>query len=52
VRNRGGPANDADIAREASEALARAVDLPDSVKAVVHDHFITLSGPRHLALSA
>ena len=45
VRNPRGAANDADIAREASEALERAVDVPpDSVKAVVHDHFITLSG--------
>lgn len=45
VRKTWGAANDADIAREASEALARAVDLPDSVKVVVRDHFITLSGP-------
>ena len=44
VRNTWGPANESDIAREASEALARAVDVPDSVKAVVRDHFITLSG--------
>jgi osmotically-inducible protein OsmY len=45
VRNTWGAANDADVAREASQALERAVNVPDSVKAVVHDHFITLSGP-------
>ncbi|MDQ6615662.1 MAG: BON domain-containing protein [Actinomycetota bacterium] len=44
VRNSWGAANPADVAREASEALERAVNVPDSVKAVVHDHFITLSG--------
>ena len=44
VRNTWGVANDSDVAREASEALERAVNVPDSVKAVVHEHFITLSG--------
>jgi osmotically-inducible protein OsmY len=44
VRSRG-PVQDSDIAREASEALSRAVDVPaDSVQVSVHDHFITLSG--------
>ena len=38
-------ANDTDIARQASEALAHSVDVPaDAVKVVVHDHGITLSG--------
>ena len=36
--------NDSDIAREAGEALERAIDVPDSVKAVVHDHVVTLTG--------
>ncbi|MBS2531725.1 BON domain-containing protein [Catenulispora sp. NF23] len=37
--------NDTDIAREAGEALDRAVDVPaGSVTASVHDHAITLSG--------
>ena len=37
--------NDTDIAREAAEALDRAVDIPaGSVTASVHDHAITLSG--------
>jgi len=46
VRNTWGTASDGDVAREASEALERAIDVPsDSVKAVVHDHFVTLSGP-------
>ncbi len=41
----GGSANDSDIAREASEALDRSVNVPsDSVKAIVNGHFITLSG--------
>lgn len=48
VRHREGAPNDADIAREASEALERAVDVPrDAVKAVVKDHTITLSGTVH-----
>lgn len=46
VHNRWTEATDTDIAREATEALERAVDVPmDSVQAVVHDRFITLSGP-------
>ena len=37
--------NDTDIAREAAEALERAVDVPaGSVTAAVHDHAVTLSG--------
>jgi osmotically-inducible protein OsmY len=39
-----GGTNDTDIAREAREALGRAIDVPDSVHAVVHDHALTLSG--------
>ena len=34
----------ADIAREAGEALARSVSVPDQVKVKVSNHFITLSG--------
>lgn len=37
-------ANDSDIAREAGEALDRAVDVPESVKASVHERAVTLSG--------
>ncbi|MDQ2845906.1 MAG: BON domain-containing protein [Actinomycetota bacterium] len=38
-------ANDTDIARQAGEAIDRAVDVPkDSVKVAVHDHMITLTG--------
>lgn len=37
-------ANDTDIAREAGEALARSVDVPEQVTVKVSDHFITLSG--------
>lgn len=44
VRTASGAANDTDIAREAGEALQRAVDVPDSVKVAVQDHEITLSG--------
>jgi osmotically-inducible protein OsmY len=44
VRSTWGALNDTDIAREASEALQRAVDVPDTVKATVHDHVLTLSG--------
>jgi osmotically-inducible protein OsmY len=36
--------NDTDVARNASDALQRAVDVPDTIKASVHDHVITLSG--------
>jgi len=43
VRVTGGT-NDSDIAREAGEALERAVDVPESVMASVHDHVVTLSG--------
>jgi osmotically-inducible protein OsmY len=35
---------DSDIAREAGQALERVVDVPDSVKVVVHDQAVTLSG--------
>ena len=45
VRNLWMEMNDTDIAREAGEALERAVDVPDgAVKAAVHDHVITLTG--------
>jgi osmotically-inducible protein OsmY len=45
VRHAWGVVNDTDIAREASEAIDRAVDVPaNRVKATVHDHVITLSG--------
>lgn len=45
VRPAWGRVNDTDIAREAGEALERAVDVPDgSVKAVVHEHVISLTG--------
>jgi len=37
-------ANDTDIAREAGEAIARSVDVPDQVTVKVSNHFITLSG--------
>ena len=37
-------ANDTDIAREAGEAIARSVDVPDQVTVNVSNHFITLSG--------
>lgn len=48
VRNLWGATSDSEIAREAGEALERDTDVPhDSVKAVVHDHSITLSGPVH-----
>lgn len=48
VRDLWGAVNDSDIAREATEALQRDIDVPhDSVKAVVHNHWITLSGPVH-----
>ncbi|MGZ6770689.1 MAG: BON domain-containing protein, partial [Mycobacteriaceae bacterium] len=43
VRDTWGAA-DTDIAREASEALRRAVDVPDTVKATVHGRVVTLSG--------
>ena len=43
VRDTWGAA-DTDIAREAGEALQRAVDVPDTVKAAVHGHVVTLSG--------
>lgn len=45
VRSKYGPVNDTDIAREAGEALERAVDVPaDSIKVVVHDHVVHLTG--------
>lgn len=46
VRSPLGSVSDTDIAREAGEALERAIDVPrDVVKVTVHDHAITLSGP-------
>ena len=44
VRSTWGALNDTDIAREASEALQRAVDVPATVTVTVHDHAVTLSG--------
>lgn len=43
VRVNGG-VNDSDVAREAGQALDRAVDVPESVKAAVTQHLVTLSG--------
>lgn len=44
VRSVWGGVNDTDIAREAGEAIDRAVDVPDSVKVQVRDHIVTLTG--------
>jgi osmotically-inducible protein OsmY len=46
--------NDADVARDAGDALTHAVDVPSTVKASVHDHVITLSGEgyQHQRMSA
>jgi osmotically-inducible protein OsmY len=45
VRSKWHATNDTDIAREAGEALDRAVDLPEgAITATVHDHVVTLSG--------
>jgi osmotically-inducible protein OsmY len=45
VRGSGwGSLNDTDVTRNAREALNRSVDVPDTVKAAVHDHVVTLSG--------
>jgi osmotically-inducible protein OsmY len=45
VRGKWQGAGDIDIAREATEALGRAVNIPEGeVTATVHDHVITLSG--------
>lgn len=44
VRDDGHGPNDSDIAREAGEALQRAVDVPVEVRMSVHDHVVTLSG--------
>ena len=45
VHNDWAPRQDADLAREAAEVLARTGYAPsDSVKAEVHDHVVTLSG--------
>jgi len=45
VRAAGPGSTDSDIAREAGEALERAVDLPDGgVTVLVHDHVVTLAG--------
>lgn len=45
VEHAWGPRDDADIAREAAQALEHSVVVPaNSVKASVHDHVITLTG--------
>lgn len=44
VRSDWGAANDTDIAREAGEAVHRAVDVPVGVQVAVRSHVITLSG--------
>lgn len=45
VKNDRAPRDDADIAREASEALNRMVHVPaDAVRAIVHNQVVTLSG--------
>jgi osmotically-inducible protein OsmY len=44
VRGSRGAVNDADITRQAGESLLRAVNVPTTVKAAVHDHEITLTG--------
>ncbi len=44
VRGSRGAVNDADIARQAGESLLRAINVPTTVKATVHDHEITLTG--------
>lgn len=44
VRGPFAQSTDSDIAREAGEALQRAVNVPDSVKVSVTDHTITLTG--------
>ena len=44
VHNAWSALNDTDIAREAGEALERAVDVPPGIKAAVHDHVVTLTG--------
>jgi len=36
--------NDTDLARRAGEQLSRAIDVPDTIAAVVHRHMITLTG--------
>lgn len=36
--------SDSDIARQAGEALQRSVNIPDTVRASVRDHILTLSG--------
>ncbi len=36
--------NDTDVARTAGDALQRAIDVPETIKASVHDQVITLSG--------
>jgi osmotically-inducible protein OsmY len=45
VRSNYGPVNDTDLARSAAEALDSAIDVPaDSIKVVVHDHVVHLTG--------
>lgn len=44
VRSDRGAANDTDIAREAGEAVHRAVDVPETVRVAVRSHAVTLSG--------
>lgn len=44
VRTTFGAANDTDVAREAGEAIERAVNVPGTVRVAVHDHVVTLTG--------
>jgi osmotically-inducible protein OsmY len=44
VRGPWAAATDSDIGRQAAEALERAVNVPNTVKASVHEHTVTLSG--------
>jgi osmotically-inducible protein OsmY len=44
VRTTFGVGNDTDVAREAGEAIERAVNVPPTVRVAVHDHVVTLSG--------
>lgn len=44
VRDAWSDRDDADIAREAGEALERSVDVPTTVKASVQEHVVTLTG--------
>ncbi len=44
VRALHGAPNDTDVAREADEAIERAVDVPVGVRVAAHDHVVTLTG--------